>query len=124
MKHFPVLRGVIGALGHPQIYRVAAGLAIMTAAAGLVLPLACLAQDLPSTGANANLVFPAALTNLTPLSDRSIAVITGMGLKGPPINGNAGSTPPIILWDELRPTVQRPLTNTSFSTVTVNGIMQ
>ena len=124
MKRFHGLRGIISALRHPRICRVAAGLAIMAAAAGMVLPSACYAQNLLSAGGNANLVFPVGATDLTPLPDAAIAVITGMGLKEPTINGNAGSAPAIVLWDELRPTAQPPLTNDGFSTVTVDGVTQ
>ncbi|HQT43521.1 MAG TPA: hypothetical protein PLD79_05950 [Halothiobacillus sp.] len=69
-------------------------------------------------------IFPVAVTNMTALPDAAIAIVTGTGMRAPAISGNSGQPTSIILWDEMRPTIQQPLTNNSTSTITVNGILQ
>jgi hypothetical protein len=125
MKQFPVLSGILTAARCRQLHRVATFLGVTAVAVCVVLPSASRAQGFTAATGNAGLILPVAATNLTALPDAAIAVVTGMGLKtAQPVNGNTGSAPSIVLWDELRPSVQQPLIDNGLATVTVNGAMQ
>ena len=69
-------------------------------------------------------ILPTALSKLTALPDSSIAIVTGTGLQGPTVAGSAILSPPIILWDELRPANQASTINSGIVTITVNGVVQ
>lgn len=125
MRQFPVLAETLTALRRQRLHKIVAVLGLTAVAALVVLPSESQAQSALTRVGTAGLILPAATTNLTPLPDAAIAVVTGMGLKtAQPINGNAGSGPSIVLWDELRPAVQQPLIDNGLATVTVNGVMQ
>ena len=125
MKQFPVLFGTSPGPRRRRTYRFATILAFATAAVCVAVPSNGRAQDLLAKNGQAAVVLPAAVTNLTALPDATIAVVTGMGLKTTQsVNGNAGSAPSIVLWDELRPTVAPPVIGNGATTITVNGVMQ
>ena len=125
MKQFPVLSGTLTVLRHRQLHKLVATLGLTAVVACLAVPAESQAQNVLSRTGNAGLIVPVATTTLTALPDATIAVVTGMGLKAvQPVNGSAGSAPSIVLWDELRPTVQRPLIESGLGTVSVNGVMQ
>jgi hypothetical protein len=99
--------------------KIAKYLVFATCFACAMAPSICHAEN-GGTG----FILPTALTKLTALPDSSIAVVTGTGLQGPTVGGSAISSPPIILWDELRPANQESTINSGIVTITVNGVVQ
>ena len=102
-----------------SICNYAAAMAWMVVLATAAVPTACHAKSGESA-----LVLPAGLTQLTALSDSTIAIVTGTGLRGPSIGGTSEPRAPITLWDELRPTAHPPLAANSNSVITINGVLQ
>jgi hypothetical protein len=102
-----------------RLRKFALVLGLASALASVGMPSLCRAQT-----QNAGVIVPVAVTNMTALPDAAIAVVTGTGMRAPTISGNSGQPTAIILWDEMRPTVQQPLANNATSTITVNGVVQ
>lgn len=102
-----------------RLRKFALVLGLSSALASVGAPSLCRAQT-----QNAGMIVPVAVTNMTALPDAAIARVTGTGLQAPTISGNSGQPTAIILWDEMRPTIQQPLANNATSTITVNGIVQ
>jgi hypothetical protein len=122
VKQFPGLPDTSTGSRRWRLSKLAAVCGFAAVAACVLLPAQGRAQDL--TG-NRGLILPVSSVRLTPLPDAAMAVVTGMGLKtARPANGNSGSSPSIVLWDELRPTVHEPALLNGLATVTVNGVMQ
>jgi hypothetical protein len=102
-----------------NIRNFAAVFIMISIADNFFLPSPCLAQT-----KDTSLLSLASATNLTALPDASIAVVTGTGLTPPALTIRPDQPPPVVLWDELRPTIQQPLGSTGMSTITVNGAIQ
>jgi hypothetical protein len=124
VKQFPVFPIILTSPRH-RLCSVAAIFGLAVVATCVVLPEQSRAQGVTAGTGNAGLILPVASVRMTPLPDAAMAVVTGMGLKSVrPVNGNSGSAPSIVLWDELRPTVHEPALISGLGTVTVNGVMQ
>lgn len=67
----------------------------------------------------------ASFSGLTPLSDASMAVVTGRGLQLPSFAATAQSRGAVVLWDEVRPSnLPQRFDNSGSDTITVNGTVQ